>query len=424
MNHFLRLLFVLSLIIPQAGFTAQVTYSTLESRQDEHWAPGVSRIDQLVTDRRYSPVDRFRIHKIFRTTAPDSRGSSGTAPILLLPGASMGFSSFEIPANPASGYETTITATLALAGHDVYGISPRETSIVGRCMKECPSLTKCPEGPVVDCSGLKHLDFDLVLEDIDFVLRKMESEHPGEKPIIGGLSLGSMLTIAALNKWPDRFSGAIIWEGILYSSDRAVREANTKFCADSKKRLAKGELFNAQELGGFKFLSEVTQSDPKKGAPWAFLLGLSPFSNYKEVFFALGTMKNGDPPIFGRKYTYFTRDPGSKTKAQYVSEWKLHAIIDQFAYLEPLAINRDWSCALAGDRKFTSNLARFKQPTLVIAAENGMGWYMMSNVKQLGSKQVRWEFRKKEAHADLVLKDGDRAVAADLILNWLEGIRN
>ena len=70
-----------------------------------------------------------------------------------------------------------------------------------------------------------------IVEDVAFVRQQMEVVHPGEKPFVGGLSLGSIAAVATINAHPGDYAGAILIEGTLYDENTQVRNINTSFCA-------------------------------------------------------------------------------------------------------------------------------------------------------------------------------------------------
>ncbi len=124
------------------------------------------------------------------------------------------------------------------------------------------------------------------------------------------------------------------------------------------------------------------------------------------------------PPGYVPGYTLVA---GSIDGLTYASEARIGMLIAQFNAYEPMALIRDYTCALGGERTFTGNLGRFKAPVLAIQAGRGFGLWMNDNLELLGSDDdVSTEVWIDLAHGDLYASREHLSSILQRIYGWLK----
>src|ERR1044072_7915195 len=129
-----------------------------------------------------NPLNRFLMTRV-RKDVPDD-ALKGT--ILLLPPLGSGFQNYEGGDN--GNYDNSFAGFFAQRNYDVWGYSQRTQGLTaGSC-----------ESNVIDCSVMADWGVQTIVDDVAFVRQQIGAAHPGEKPVVGGLSLGSIATIATI----------------------------------------------------------------------------------------------------------------------------------------------------------------------------------------------------------------------------------
>ncbi|HEX7772995.1 MAG TPA: hypothetical protein VF435_11285, partial [Pyrinomonadaceae bacterium] len=186
-----------------------------------------------------NPLNRFLMTRVRKNIPNDDL--KGT--ILLLPPLGSGFQNYEV--GDGGDYEKSFAGFFARRNYDVWGYSQRvQEFTAGSC-----------ESNAIDCSVMADWGLQTIVDDVAFIRQQIEAAHPGEKPVVGGLSLGSIASIATINAHPNDYAGAILIEGTLYDENTDVRNINASFCAAFDGLLAQGVFYDAQGIQGFKLVS-------------------------------------------------------------------------------------------------------------------------------------------------------------------------
>jgi pimeloyl-ACP methyl ester carboxylesterase len=342
------------------------------------------------------PAARFTLHRMTKPNAA-SRGA-----MLLMPG---GASNFAFYAADDNGKELqSFAAYFALRGIDVWGYSPRTQGLApGAC------------SGAVDCSGMRDWGMQAVVDDALYIRERIRQVRGADRPVIAGLSLGAMSTLALMNAAPDVWAGAVVWEGMLYSTDPVILSANQVVCDEIEARLAGGEIWDDANYPVIRFLYALATSDPNGPTPLPDFAGLT----NRQVFLALLTTPQPAPPAYVPGYTLVVGDLGGFT---YSTEDRLGVLIDQLNHYEPLALIRDYTCALAGERIFTGSLESFDEPVYAIGGGQSFGAWMGDNIDLLGSPDVTWNYVPEFGHADHFASPDHRRLLEEPLFQWLKRV--
>ena len=344
------------------------------------------------------PVARFTLHRMTRADAA-SRGA-----LLLMPG---GASNFAFYTADEDGKELqSFAAYLALRGVDVWGYSPRTRGLApGAC------------SGAVDCSGMAGWGMQSVVDDALYIRERIRQVHGAGRPVIAGLSLGAMSTLALMNAAPDDWAAAVVWEGMLYSENPVVLAANQVSCDEVEARIANGEIWDDANYPVIRLLYALATTDPDGPTP---LPGFPPGFTNRQVFLALLTTPQPAPPGYVPGYTLAV---GSVEEGfAYSSEARLGMLIDQLNHYEPLALVRDYTCALAGERIFTGDLESFAAPVYAIGGGHSFGAWMGDNIDLLGSTDVTWNYIPEFGHADHFASPEHRRLLEEPLFQWLKRV--
>jgi len=364
-------------------------------------------VRETVVQDGVEPVNRFLVH---RWAKKHSRPRAVRGVLLLQSGLGGSFRLFEIDDDPTKRGSTA--AFFARRNFVVYGYSPRATLLeAGDC-----------ESGAVDCSPMADWDLDTYVDDLLFIRDLIAAEQPDVPVVIGGLSLGAIDSIAVLNRAPDAFDGAIVWEGMLASSDPAVIGLNASYCAFMEGELMMGNYVDGQSLPGFKQIALLGEQDPDGISPIAPMFGLPAGTTNHQLFvFGLTTPTPGpatmpvpDYVLVGGDYTTDSFD--------YIDETRILADIAEFSDYVPNGVVRDISCSLAGaETRYTDNLAAFDGPILAIGGGRGFGAYMDDNLALFSSAYVDFILTDAFGHVDhIFLPTPFHRLFVELpILRWL-----
>ena len=168
-------------------------------------------------------LDRFTMTKVVKAGLPDEPIKGA---VLLLPPLGSGFQNYEATEN--GDYNNSFVAFFARRNFVVYGYSPRQNGLVaGSC-----------ESGAVDCSPMANWGMETIGNDVAYIRAQIGQQFPGLKVVVGGLSMGSIAALAALNTAPNDYAGAILIEGTIHDPDPAVRAVNANFCSVDEAMLA------------------------------------------------------------------------------------------------------------------------------------------------------------------------------------------
>lgn len=347
-----------------------------------------------------NPLDRFLITRV-RKSLP-AGGHKGT--LLLLPPLGSGFQNYEAAAG--DDYSKSFAAFFAQRNSDVWGYSQR---VQGLAAGTCESMA-------ADCSVMAGWGLQTILDDVAFVRQQIEAAHPGERPVVGGLSLGSIAALATINAHPEEYAGAIAIEGTVYDTDPAVRAINAGFCSVFEAQLAGGVFYDGQNGPAFKLLSHLAEVDPEGLTPFP---GFPPgFTNHRAWVAAMAA-----PPVSPttpRPGYIFLAGNVAEDRFLYADEALVHANIRGFVDYVTTRSIRDLSCGLAGERTFNDNLHSFDGPVLMFAGGQGFASGMTDTAALLTSARVTMNYREEYGHVDHVFSTRHLQEVEHPILRWLQ----
>jgi pimeloyl-ACP methyl ester carboxylesterase len=391
-------LFLATQILLAAGISQAQPYNEISS-QSSIVGDDLSRTVTIIQSGA-NTLDRFTMTKVVKAGLPDEPIKGA---ILLLPPLGSGFQNYEATEN--GNYNNSFVAFFARRNFVVFGYSPRQNSLVaGSC-----------ESGAIDCSPMANWGLETIGNDVAHIREQIGIQFPDLKVVIGGLSMGSIASIAALNEHPNDYAGAILVEGTIHDPDATVRAINTNFCATEEAMLAAGVYYDGQSGPAFKALNQAAQAAPN--APNVFP-GFPPgLTNHQAFVLALSA-----PPV-----SPLTPRPGYFNVAGnfiedrffYVNEPLLHANISTFIDYVPIRTLRDLNCGLAGETTFTNNLGSFNGPVIMFAAGHGFGSAMFSTAQLMTSADVTINFKAEYGHVDYNFSNKHGHELEHPILTWL-----
>jgi pimeloyl-ACP methyl ester carboxylesterase len=364
-------------------------------------------------------LNRFSMHRVRMQNGP-YKGA-----LFLMPGGNANFELYEIdknfdgtPGNP--NYLETFAAYFAKAGYDVYGYSPRTRGIPqGACTPLLGSL---------NCSPMADWGFDTIIRDAEFIRTQIALVHGSQKPVILGWSLGAMTTYAVLNQDPADYSGAVIWEGMIYSNNPQVKQNNAAFCSlytleESLGQYFEGTLDPALPVGTGAIAQAGISNLYAGGTVGAALLAITAIPNPTLKHTVLVQVTGlSQPTGYVPGYTLLAADALANNWI-YADETILTNTLTQaFNVYESNAVDRDFECSLSGQTtRFSTHLGSFTGPVFAIRTEHGFGPYMDDNLNLLGTAAAdRSEYYHAGfGHGDNFATTGHRDVLEIPILNWL-----
>jgi pimeloyl-ACP methyl ester carboxylesterase len=344
------------------------------------------------------PLDRFLISRVVKSGPPRER--KGT--LLLLPPLGSGFQNYEVTAD--GDYDKSFAGFFARRGFDVWGYSQRVQGLTaGTC-----------ESGAADCSAMAGWGMQTVLDDVAFIRQQIELAHPGQKPVVGGLSLGSIASVAVIDRSPQDYAGAILIEGTPYDSNPEVRAINAGFCSLFDAQLAGGVYYDGQNTPGFKLINHLAEVAPNDPSPIPDFEGLT---NHRAWVAAMSAPPVG--PITPRPGYYFLAGSVAEDRFFYADEPLVHANIDAFVDYVAIRTIRDVSCSLAGDRTYSDNLQSFTGPVIMFAGGHGFGPGMLDTAALLSNARVAVNYREDYGHVDHVFSTDHLQEVEHPVLAWL-----
>ncbi|MGH9941986.1 MAG: alpha/beta hydrolase [Pyrinomonadaceae bacterium] len=347
-----------------------------------------------------NPLNRFLMTRV-RKDIPD-HALKGT--VLLLPPLASGFQNYEV--GDGGDYKRSFAGFLTRRNYDVWGYSQRTQGLAaGSC-----------ESGVVDCSVMADWGLQTILDDVAFIRQQIEAAHPGEKPVVGGLSLGSIASLATINAHPNEYAGAILIDGTIYDEDPFVRNINANFCSVFNDLLAGGAYYDGQGTPGAKLISHLAQMDPTGLSP---IPGFPPgFTNHQAFVAALSSPQVS--PVTPRPGFYQLAGSIAEDRFFFANESLVHDNISGFVDYVANRTVRDINCGLAGEQTFTANLHNFTGPVLIFAAGNGFGSGMIDTANLMTSATVTLNFRGDYGHVDYVFSNDHLHELERPVLKWLK----
>jgi pimeloyl-ACP methyl ester carboxylesterase len=346
-----------------------------------------------------NPLNRFLMTRVRKNIPNDEL----KATILLLPPLGSGFQNYEV--GDGGDYEKSFAGFFARRNYDVWGYSQRVQEFTsGSC-----------ERNAIDCSVMADWGMQTIVDDVAFIRQQIEAVHPGKKPVVGGLSLGSIAAIATINAHPSDYAGAILNEGTLYDENTDVRNINANFCAAFDGLLAQGVFYDAQGIQGFKLISHLAKVDPAGPTP---LPGFPPgFTNHQAFVAAMSAPPLS--PTTPRPGYNFLAGSVAEDRFFFVNEPLIHASISVFVDYVANRTIRDVSCGLAGERTFSNNLHNFTGSVIVFAGGTGFGTSMTDTTNLMTSAEVTVNFKPEYGHVDYVFSNNHLHEVEHAVLKWL-----
>jgi pimeloyl-ACP methyl ester carboxylesterase len=349
-----------------------------------------------------APLNRFFMHRVTKNApGPALRGA-----ILLLPPLGSGFQNYEVSED--NNYDDSFVGFFANRGFEVWGYSQRVQGIVaGSC-----------ESGGIDCSPMADWGLQTIIDDVAFIRQQIGLALPGQKPVVGGLSLGSIASVAVINAAPDDYAGALLIEGTLYDTDPQVRAINQGFCNMFDGLLAQGVYYDGQQLPAFKLVAQLATVAPDAPSP---LPGFPPGFTNHQAFVSFMSVPNVSP-ITPRPNYFFAAGDVQQDRLFFANDALLRANIAQFVDYVAWRTVRDVSCGLAGDRTFTNNLQNFKGAVYVVAGGHGFGTGMLDTAALMTSASKTINFVDAFGHIDAYFEGSHRQNLDLPILAWLERV--
>ena len=177
-----------------------------------------------------------------------------------------------------------------------------------------------------------------------------------------------------------------------------------------------GHFIETQGMGTFKKLYNSFKRKPNGWSPFGKLLGLPFRSTHADVFYYALTMDQ--PDGFNDRYVYAMGN-WKKHQFDYASVDIIGQALSTVAYYLPIAVTRDYSCAIAGKKDYVSNLVAFKRPILAIGQEFGFGKAMEDNLSIFSKNQVKFIYYGGMGHGDGVFSANRRKYIDEPLLKWL-----
>ena len=353
---------------------ADETYRVVSVTVDPAVRQTLEKVDTVVQVGT-NPANRFTMHRVY----PGHGIIKGS--IILVPSLLNNFKEYMIGED--HGNLRSLAESLARAHYDVYGYSPRTANV--------PALG-CSSG-VVDCSVMRDWGLAAYLGDIEYI--RAQAAARGEKPVIGGLSLGAILGLAAVNANPTGYSGLLMWEGMIYSNHPAVIALAGQNCANLRAAIGGGTYYEENFPLYLKQLAQTGEAATIQ-------------------FFGVP-----QPTVSGTPdWMQIVPDP-TMTRYEFASFPRLFDFVKAFNNVESLAVMRDFQCSLAGDRTYSDRLGSFRGPVLAIEGGRGFGPYMQDTINLLGSTKVRVEVDPSFGHLDAYLTSHYTTYTVQRILDWL-----
>ena len=345
-------------------------------------------------------LNRFQMTQV-RKLGPPEEGLKGI--ILLLPPLGSGFQNFEASDN--GDYNNSFVAFFARRNFVVAGYSPRQHALTaGQC-----------ESGAIDCSPMADWGLATIGSDVAYIRQQISAQYPDLKIVIGGLSMGSVASIAALSATPNDYAGAILIEGTIHDPDANVRAINANFCSTWEALLAGGVYYDGQSGPGIKALNQAAQVAPN--APSVFP-GFPPgLTNHQAFVLALSAPPVS--PLTPRPGYFNVAGSFVEDRFFFANESLLHANVATFFDYTPIRSLRDLNCGLAGETTFTNNLASFNGPVIMFAGGHGFGSAMFSTAQLMTSANVTINFKQEYGHVDYMFSNNHLHELEHPIFTWL-----
>jgi pimeloyl-ACP methyl ester carboxylesterase len=329
--------------------------------------------------------------------------------ILFLPPLSTTYEIYE-QRDDSDAIGTSIAEFFAMRGYDVYGYSPRNTSIpAGSC-----------ESGMLNCSVMADWDLQAWVDDVAIVRAQIEQTHPGTKVVIGGLSLGAILSIAVVNAYPDDYVGVFPWDEMIYSRDPEVLSRNQQYCADAENQLAAGRIYDGVSHPLLRWAAQNSRLSPD--GPNMIPIFPEQFTNHQVVMLMTAVVSPG--PLSGAVPDFVLMNGDLESdEFFYASDDRFYGNAERFVDYYSIALVRDISCGLAGiDQRHTENLGNFTGSVFMIGAGRGFGPFMQDQLDLFGSSDRILTIEPSFGHIDHFMTKHHRQYVEIPILQWIKRV--
>ena len=391
-------LFIATQILLAAGISQAQPYQTINT-ENSVVGGDLSRTVATIQSGT-NPVNRFFMTRVVKAGVPN-QGLQGV--ILLLPPLGSGFQNYEASEN--GDYNNSFVAFFARRNFAVVGYSPRQQSLTaGSC-----------ESGAIDCSPMADWGLQTIVSDVAFIRQQIATDFPELKVVIGGLSMGSVASMATLNAHADDYAGALLIEGTIHDTNATVRAINANFCSTFDAMLAGGVVYDGQSGPAVKALNQLAQVAPN--APTVFP-GFPPgITNHQAFVLALSAPPVS--PLAPRPGYYNLAGNFLEDRFFYANESLVHANVATFLDYTPIKSMRDLNCGLAGETTFTNNLGSYNGPVLMFAGGHGFGSAMFDTAQLMSAANVTINFKAEYGHVDYMFSNNHLQELEHPILSWL-----
>ena len=391
-------LFIATQILLAAGISQAQPYQTINT-ENAIVGDDLSRTVTTVQSGD-NPLNRFRITEVKKA---DLSNQALKGVILLLPPLGSGFQNYEVGEN--GDYNNSFVAFFARRNFLVFGYTPRQWSLTAG---DCESGT-------IDCSPMADWGMATINSDVSHVRQQIVAAYPDLKIVIGGLSMGSIAAMAAINAQPNDYAGAILIEGTIHDPDANVRAINANFCSNWEALLAAGVYYDGQSGPVIKALSQMAQVAPNALTVFpGFPPGLT---NHQAFVLALSAPPLS--PLAPRPNYYNLKGSVVEDRFFYANEPLVHANLATFFDYAPVRSLRDLNCGLAGETTYTNNLGSFTGPVIMFAAGHGFGSAMFSTAQLMTSANVTINSNQEYGHVDYMFANDHLHDLEHPIHTWL-----
>jgi pimeloyl-ACP methyl ester carboxylesterase len=345
-----------------------------------------------------NPLNRFLMYRVSKKIP--AKALRGT--IVLLPPLASGFQNYEV--GDDGNYESSFAAFFAKQNYDVWGYSQR---VQGLAAGSC-------ESGAVDCSAMADWGIQTMVDDTTFIREQIEHVHPGERPAVGGLSLGSMATIAVINAHPHDYAGAFLLEGTLFDASPTDRAINAGYCAFWEGQLADGVYYDDEQFPGVKTIAQLASVDPSAASAF---LGSPGLTNH-QVFVGLFSTPQISPTTPRPGY-FMLAGNAQQDEFDFANDQLFRDNVAQFVDYAALRTIRDVNCSLAGDTTFTGNLHKFHGELFVNAGGHGFGPAMLDTVALMPGARAKTNYVAQLGHVDHFFAVNHVELTEQPLLRWL-----
>jgi pimeloyl-ACP methyl ester carboxylesterase len=343
-------------------------------------------------------IDRFEVVHVRHPEPSETRGS-----ILLGPGLGTGFQLYEH--SDTLAYRDSIAGFLATRGFDVWGFSQR---VQGLAAGTCESGT-------ADCSAMAGWGLAQLAADAEYVRTRIVAEDPGERPVIGGQSLGGMIGLAAVNARPKAYRALIVLDAGLYTKDPLLQGIAAAGCEFLDGLLGAGITYEGQQVPFFKLVNMLADVDPDSPSPIPGFEGLTNLQAWVMVLSVPNPGPTSPTPNF-----IFSAGDWMNGTLTYADPAYLHSMFYGFVDYLTVASVRDGNCSMAGlDDTFIDNLAAFDGPVFAIANGGGFDTMVNDTLSLMPDASVTLLTYPDYGHVDDIFAADHFAHLEQPLLQWL-----